>query len=248
MLQKRLRCVRNRRDATRPKQTAKSKRLERRTYFERFDVEKSGHTVPERVCLLGPGVNAANEDAYKHITADFIVAINCALVVPNYMSINWPEGKKLSGWFIAEQDAGAVKWYQEWFKITDVTRYFSTNVCVHGVEIPPQWDKSVELHTYKLGGKSRFKYQDTPLGIAAAVMAFCGAKYIELCGFDISGNEYYTRKYREASFSSRYVHNLEQRLIKLMDSGIKIVSLNRIALQSIPEIKRVKTEYDHDNV
>lgn len=207
--------------------------LRRRTYFEQFNVELTGHKVPERVCLLGPGVNAANEDAYKRITADFIVAIDCAIEVPECETINWPVDKSITGWFVAEQDAAAVPWYQDRFKDIKVPRYFSINVCVYGVGTPPQWDKSISLHTYRLGGRNLFKYRSTPLGIAAHLMAFCGAKYIELCGFDQSGNEYYNHTVRKASFHPALVRGCEEQLIALIESGIEIVSLNRIALESV---------------
>lgn len=213
------------------------KHKQARVHFRQFDIEKSGHKVPERVCILGPGVNAANEDAYKKITADFIIAINCAIVIPDADCINWPSDKFISGWFLAGYDVGAIEWYQEKFRDINIkaARYFSVSTCVSGVDIPPQWDASIDLHTYIFGEKRLFKPSYTPLGIAAYVMAFCGAKYIELCGFDLAGNEYYNHTHRgeAASFHPAYIHSLEQCLVALIKSGVEIVTLNSIALKCL---------------
>ena len=190
-----------------------------RRHFEgsEFDVFARGHKVPKSVCILGPGINAVKDNAYKLITADEIIAVNYAVLISKFFNEKlpdilesgktiedaglWPVDRKIDSWCVCEFDVDAVPWFKEMFKVLEVRRYFSTNTCVGVVDIPTPWDDD-QLYTYQVAKKTmrskvydpaegKFHPDTTAIGVAACLAVELGAERLELCGCDLIGNDYY---------------------------------------------------------
>ena len=217
-----------------------------RAYYETFDIIKRKHKVPERVCILGPGVNAANEDAYKKITADYIIAVNYAVLISQSEALKnkWPLNREIDAWCIMAYDVEAVPWFKKMFPLLKLRRYFSTNTCIDVVGIPLPWNDD-EFYTMNLAkryvktddydpARGKFQPSTTVIGVAASVAYECGAKYIELCGCDLFGNIYYDNTKRGLDKWADAPHvdckRLESLLKYLEGQGLKIVSLSTTAL------------------
>jgi len=228
-----------------------------RKHFEGpgFDIFRRGHRVPKRVCILGPGINAVKEDAYKSITADEIIAVNYAVLISQCKELVdesiWPEDKTIDSWSVCEFDVDAVPWFKKMFKILQVRRYFSTNTCVGVVSIPTPWEDD-QLFTYQVAKKpmcsrqydpSEGKYHPdtTAIGVAACLLADLGAEYIELCGCDLFGNTYYDGTTRgQPQFDNAPIPNadrLDSCLKYLVEKrGIDIVTLSTTTLKTPREV------------
>lgn len=223
-----------------------------RVHFAQFDMFKRGHKVPERVCILGPGINAANEDAYKKITADYIIAVNYAVLISQCEAVKdkWPTGKNIDAWLVCEYDVDAVPWFKKMFKILDVRRYFSTNTCVGVVDIPHPWGDD-GLYTFALANRAmktrvfnpdecrngRFHPDTTVVGVAASVAVALGAKHVELCGCDLMGNTYYDDTHRNLPQYTDVPHPNADRLDSCLSylvnkQDIEIVTLSSTILES----------------
>ncbi|GAH62199.1 unnamed protein product, partial [marine sediment metagenome] len=94
-------------------------------YWEQFDIQRCEHEIPRRVCILAPGINAAKEDAYRHITADYIIAVNYAVLIPECPTVNWPKDKKIDAWCVAEYIPSTVKWFENGCKRFKGIMYFT---------------------------------------------------------------------------------------------------------------------------
>jgi len=210
-----------------------------RKYYEKFDILARNHKVPERVCILGPGVNAAIEDAYRKITADYIIAVNYAVLIDKHKK--WPPLCKIDAWCIMAYDVEAVPWFKKMFPLLKLRRYFSTNTCIDVVGIPLPWDDD-EFYTFTLDkrytktddyspARGHFQPSTTVIGIAASIAYICGAKCIELCGCDLFGDTYYDNTKRGLPNT---IHvdcgRLDSLLKHLKGQGVEIVSLSTTAL------------------
>lgn len=223
-----------------------------RRHFEsaEFDIFKRGHTVPENVCILGPGINAMKTRAYNRITADEIIAINYAVLIKRFLAESplievWPSDKEIDSWCVCEFDIDAVPWFKKMFAILEVRRYFSTNTCVGVVNIPTPWDDD-QLYTYQVAKKAMrsreydpaeglFHPDTTAIGVACCLAVELGAKRLELCGCDLFGNTYYDGTTRgQPQFNDAPIPNadrLDSCLRYLVDKrGIEIVTLSETAL------------------
>lgn len=228
----------------------RSEREEAR-YWEQFDIQRRGHKVPERVCILAPGINAAKEDAYERITADYIIAVNYAALIPEYSVINWPKNKKINAWCVAEFIPSTVKWFERGCREFKGIMYFTIRTCMGGrIGIPHPWGDRFftfrrcgthiarESQIYDPTIEGPFHPLTTGVGIAACVAKECGAKYIELCGVDMFGNLYFDGSERGfpqlANAEIPHCTMLDSCLAYLVNRGVEIVTLSTTALE-VPE-------------
>lgn len=248
-----------------------------RRHFEgpQFDVFARGHKVPKSVCILGPGINAVKDNAYKLITADEIIAVNYAVLISKFFNEKplesgktaeetnlWPAGKKIDSWCVCEFDVDAVPWFKKMFKVLEVRRYFSTNTCVGVVDIPTPWNDD-QLYTYQVAkrpmrsriydpAEGLFHPDTTAIGVAACLAVELGAERLELCGCDLFGNTYYDSTTRgQPQFNNAPIPNadrLDSCLQYLVDHrGIEIVTLSRTTLKT-PKPGQAFIDDDIDNI
>lgn len=209
---------------------------------------KRKHKIPKRVCILGPGIHAVEDDAYINITADYIIAVNYAALISQCNEVNWPTNKKIDAWLVSEYDIAAIPWFKKMFKVLDIRRYFSTNTCVGIVDVPHPFPDN-KFYTFRVAGKpmksrvydpmycsnGRFHPDTTIIGIACTVAEALGARELELCGCDLIGNKYYDGSECGRPEYENLPHPNADRLNSCLNylqnkKGVKITPLSRTVL------------------
>jgi len=218
----------------------KDVRHRKEEYFRNFDIVQRAFKMSEKVCVLAPGLNAAVESAYEHITADFIIAVNGAALIPL--------DKKIDMWLVTDNECLRARWFEEADKRFEGIKCFSTWVC--NVALPMPYICNMDkFYTVSMYGRARldgitfiplpnkFRPDITVVGTAMRIAQLCGAKCIELCGVDMFGDLYYDGRsrhlpqYADKPLDSR--DRLDSAIRWMREQGVEIESLSTTALETL---------------
>jgi len=188
------------------------------------DIRASGLQMPDVVYIVGSGVKG--REHYKQIPATaYVIAVNKAVTIAEI---------KPSCWVVLDPDTVKTGWFKAASKAFGGIRIFSE-------EAGEGFNDPAKQFTFKLCAPTHGAWEPDKTGVrvggtvgsaAVEIAAMCGAKHIILCGFDLSGDEYFDGEIRK---DERHGKTWQAR--DLFDNTIEYYQRKGILIETLSETK-----------